>query len=86
MKFKIDKLVKITWLDAFHPVNCKWTDLEELEEFIKDESFIAENVGWIVHKNKDMTTIASMVADSGGQVSHIERIPNGCIKEIKQLK
>jgi len=84
-KFKTNVLVRIKWRDAFHPEHCNWWDIVELDEFIQCEEWIAYNVGWIVHEDKDFYTIAGMVAGGGKAVSHIQRIPKGCVMEIKKL-
>ena len=86
MKIKTDKLVCIKWRDAFHPENCNWWGFEELEDFVKSQEFIAYNVGWVVHEDKEMLTICSMTASDGKSVSHIQRIPKGCIIERKKIK
>lgn len=86
IKFKTNELCVIKWRDAFHPEHCNWWGMEELEEFVKSTEFIAWNVGVIVHEDKEFYTIASMVAEDGKSISHIQRIPKGCVIEIKKLK
>ena len=85
-KEMLNKLVLITWFDAFHQDGCRWTSKDELEEFIKDNEFLCKNVGWVIHQDKSMITVSSQITSKGEQASHIQRIPIGCIKNIKILK
>ena len=80
---KLNKVEAIVWRDAFHPFNCKWNNDEDVEEFLSDTDYMCCNLGWVIHEDKKMVTIASMVSKQD-QVSHIQRIPIGCI--IKRVK
>ena len=80
------KLVHLTWRDAFHPENCKWYGQDDLDEFVMDCDFICENVGWVVHEDKDMITLASMVSGDNKSYSHIQRIPVGCVVKKKIIR
>ena len=86
MRFTSEKIYLIIWRDAYHPENCNWWGFDELREFVEDDGYIAQNIGWIVHENKDILTIVSMLGDSGKSISHIQRIPKGTIIEKKLLK
>lgn len=83
---KIGTLVKIDWVDACHPNLCKWLEIEEVEEWSSaNDGFVAENIGWIVYQNKDIIVISPQRTDDAKLVSHIQLIPKGCIKKIKEL-
>ena len=86
MKFTTKKIYLIIWRDAYHPEACSWWGFDDLKEFIEDDGYIVQNVGYIVHENKDFITIASMVGDHGKSVSHIERIPKGFIIKKQLLR
>lgn len=86
IKFKKDKMYLIVWMDAYHKENCAWDDFKEVEKFVNDKGFIAFNLGWIIHEDKGMVTIASMMADNGKAVCHMERIPKGTIIKRRLLK
>lgn len=73
-------------MDAYHPEYCSWWGEKALKEFIEDKGVICYNIGWIVHEDTDMITLSSMVGGDGKSVSHIERIPKGCIIERTVLK
>lgn len=81
---KINKCESIIWRDAFHPHSGGWFNEEQLSEFIEDTDFLCCNVGWVVHEDKDMVTIAGMVSKQD-QVSSIQRIPKGCIISRKKI-
>ena len=75
----------IKWRDAFHPEQCNWWGFKEVKDFVESDGFIAWNFGCIIHEDKNFYTIASMIVEGGNAVSHIQRIPKGCIIEIKRL-
>jgi hypothetical protein len=82
---KIDKCEAIIWRDAFHPYHGGWMTDEALEEFLEDTDYLCCNVGWIVHENKEMVTIAGMLSKQDS-ASHIQRIPTGCIVKRTRIK
>lgn len=85
MKFSTKQLLVIKWRDAFHPERCNWWDFEEVKDFVEDTEFIVWNAGWIIHEDKNFYTLSSMIAGHGKAVSHIQRIPKGCVIEIKKF-
>jgi len=84
-KIKVGDLVFITWEDAFHPENCGWYSKGDVDDFVSDSQYQCESVGWILHQDERMVTVHSMRSGNIGSVSHIQRIPRGCILRIKKL-
>lgn len=82
---KLQKLVLIRWYDSFHPNNCGWMDEEDVKEFLEDTDYVCENIGWIIDENEHLVTIASMRSGEHNTLSHIQRIPTGCILERKEF-
>lgn len=83
MKYKTNKCEAIIWRDAFAPLGGGWMNEEGIDEFISDTDYLCCNIGWVIHENKDMVTIAGMISKQDA-VSQIQRIPKGCI--IKRSK
>lgn len=85
MKYKINKCEAIIWRDAFNPAESKWMDETAIDDFLSDCDFLVCNVGWVIHENKEMVTIAGMVSKQNA-VAHIQRIPKGCIIKRTTIK
>lgn len=84
MKYKTNKAEAIIWRDAFNPANNGWMDESGIDNFLEDTDFMVCNLGWVIHESKEMVTIASMISKQDA-VSHIQRIPTGCIISRKVI-
>ncbi len=84
-QIKGDKVIFIKWRDAFRPASCTWRDKMSLIKFLKDEDFIIETVGWLVHEDDYFLTVCLSKSGNNNQWEHIERIPTGCVIERKYL-
>lgn len=85
MKYKLNRPEVVFWRDAFNPAESKWMGEKDLDDFIADVDFVVCNMGWIIHEDKNMVTIASMVSKQQA-VAHIQRIPKGCIIKRTKIK
>lgn len=66
-------LVRVVWHDAHNNQGAWIYGEDELKEFAEDNRFQVDQVGWLVHEDKDCIVLAARVAeDAYGQV---ERIP-----------
>ena len=86
---KEPKLVYLEWEDAA-TLDDKWSDLKEVDEWVKDDVAFCKNVGWILRETKTCIIIASMQAPKNAYQdqfwSHIHKIPKTWIKKRKELK
>jgi len=82
---KLNKAEAIIWRDAFMPAKMGWFHEEDVQDFLSDTDYLCCNLGWVIHEDKNMVTIASMVSKQDS-VSHIQRIPKGCILQRKKIK
>lgn len=78
-------LVKITWEDPTSAAT--WMGATDINEFMTDQTFIAESVGWIVAEDDDAFGIAATVNAPNSYVGQIFRIPkNALVGEVEILR
>ena len=80
---KLNTLVIVEWDDAHSA--APWKDLDDVEDFLKDDSFKCSNVGWLVAEDKDGIVLASRKANCE-QYGLLERLPKRMITKIKKIK
>ena len=79
--------VKIEWFDSVQE-NQPWHWIEEYIANLglrKDEMI---SCGFLIHKNKDVTVLASAIRIVEGKIEKmagVYQIPTGCIKKISKL-
>ena len=76
------KLIKVEWDDAHS--SGGWRDREEYLDFLADDSYECENVGWLIAEDKKAILIAGRKSKCG-QYGLIERVPKKMIKKITKL-
>lgn len=84
MKYELNRCEAVIWRDAFHPHHGGWLNEDGIDDFIADTDYLVCNVGWVIHEDKKMVTIAGMISKQDS-VSHIQRIPTGCIVKRKKI-
>jgi hypothetical protein len=83
-KEKAPPLVIVEWQDAASN-NSAWLGPEEAVEWSK-EGYPCISVGWLVHSDKKIVSIASTRSASTGALGGLWQIPAGMVKRMKRLK
>jgi hypothetical protein len=54
------KLVLIEWVDACS-VNLgeAWSEIEELQDYVKDGKCLCKNVGWVIYEDKEQIVVVA---------------------------
>ena len=78
-------LVKVEWIDAHSSM-----DSITIEELIKEEPFLTESVGRLMHQDKEKIILSFMnfgfnISESP-LIKHYQVIPRGMVKKITKLK
>lgn len=79
-------LVRVYWHDAFN--RGWWHTEEELDEMLEDESFMVQNVGWLVRDTKNFIIVAARISDRSDdpQYGLCEKLPRKMIEKIEVIE
>jgi hypothetical protein len=78
------RLLKILWVDAASPAECRWRRADEVTEWSEGVAII-ETVGYLVHEDDQAVTLSSQVSGYDVLFDHLQRIPRGVIVERHRL-
>ncbi len=87
-KTSLHKPVLILWEDIIDlPIG--WLEYEEAidHEYVHEgDKFTVHQYGTLIMDEEDYVLVASAVFEDKSQLSHVTRIPKGCIKDIIYLE
>jgi len=78
------RLVEVRWLDAEDHGDPGWNELKAMKRYAKKPAPIMNSVGYVLYEGPDHISLASTVSDI--QCSIVEKIPKGCILNIREIK
>ena len=73
-----DKIVEITWNDAFH-LTDSWLSLEEIANKYKESKFQVVNIGWLIFEDSKYVILAGKRNVDYGDYGFVMMIPKGMI-------
>ncbi len=78
-------MVRVEWIDAHGSMDCM-----TVEELIKEEPFLTESVGMLMHEDKEKIILSFMNfgfnLNESPLIQHYQVIPKGMVKKITKLK
>ena len=77
------KIVIVLWEDAA-VMESRWTDLDELEEDLQQDSAFCVTLGFLVEDNEERITVC--MTDGSDQVGPYCTIPKSCVKKMEILR
>lgn len=84
MTYMLDRLVLVEWDDAYGPT-YSWEDVNAVLK-ATPETILARTVGWVVHDNDDVLTMAqSQTNENEGHIVGLMTIPKVTIKRVFNL-
>jgi hypothetical protein len=89
---KNPKLMVIRWVDSHSPRETQWLQEWEVIEFLEERTFLAEAVGWLVHEDGEVLTLAAHrgIPNKGEETfdvfSAIIRIPRSSIVKALEVE
>lgn len=87
-KISLHKPVLILWEDIID-LDQGWLDIDDAldHENVHDSTkFTVSQYGTLIADEEDYVLVASAVFEDKSQLSHVTRIPKGCIKDIIYLE